>query len=185
MEYSFLNNNITPCKIADTLTEMFECYVPVIVCVGTDATIGDTLGPLVGTKLMESKANCYVYGNLSATITAKEVPTIKKFLASVHPLAKILVVDAAVGIEDDVGKIKLYKDGIFPGLGADKNLPKLGDGSIIGIVSPRSKNNMVFMNFTRFSPIYKMAETISQGILQYVDYCNQLSQVNFYNEGFL
>lgn len=174
MEYSFYENQkITSSKIADALQAVFSGYVPVIICVGTDAAIGDTLGPLVGTKLREKNLNAFVYGTLGRTITAKEISVVKDFVNNVHPLSKSLVIDAAVGFNNDVGKIKISDEGIFPGLGADKRLPYLGDGSIIGIVSPRSKNNEVFMNLTRFSPIYKMAETISDGILKYVNCCEQ------------
>lgn len=174
MEYAFYENEIiTPSKIADALQKVFHWYVPIIICVGTDATIGDTLGPLVGTKLKESDVNAYVYGALGKTVTAKEVGVIKSFISTVHPLSKTLVVDAAIGKYEDVGKIKISSEGIYPGLGANKNLPKLGDGSIIGIVSERSDKNNVFMNFTRLSPVYKMAETIYKGICQYVSNCEQ------------
>ncbi len=174
MEYSFLSNDIlTPSKIADALSEFYDYYTPVVICVGTDAAIGDTLGPLVGTKLKESGLSAFVYGSLDKTVTAKEIPAIKRFVSSVHPLAKTIVIDAAVGFKEDVGKIKVSDDGIYPGLGADKKLPKLGDGSIIGIVSPRSENNNVFMNLTRFSPIYKMADVIAEGLKIYFTACEQ------------
>lgn len=174
MEYSFYENQkITSSKIADALQTVFSGYVPVIICVGTDAAIGDTLGPLVGTKLREKNIQAFVYGSLGKTVTARDISVVKDFVNNVHPLSKTLVVDAAVGFDCDVGKIKISDEGIFPGLGAEKKLPYLGDGSIIGIVSPRSKNNEVFMNLTRFSPIYKMAETISDGILKYVTFCEQ------------
>ena len=88
MEYSFYENDgITPSKIADALQRIFLWTIPVIICVGTDAAIGDTLGPLVGTKLKEAKIPAYVYGNLGKTITAKEIGAIKTFIANVHPLA--------------------------------------------------------------------------------------------------
>lgn len=174
MEYCYYQKDeITPFKIADALANVYDYYIPVIVCVGTDAAIGDVLGPLVGTGLKKFSLNAYVYGSLDKTVTAKEISSIKKFLSAVHPLAKTLIVDAAVGAEEDVGKIKISDDGIYPGLGANKNLPKIGDGSIIGIVSPRSKNNEIFMNLTRFSPIYKMAETIACGISLYVEACEK------------
>lgn len=174
MEYCYYQKDeITPSKIADALASIYDYYIPVIVCVGTDAAIGDVLGPLVGTALKKSKISAYVYGCLEKTVTAKEISSVRKFISSVHPLSKTLVVDAAIGDKDDVGKIKIFDDGIYPGLGANKNLPKIGDGSIIGIVSPRSKNNEVFMNLTRFSPVYKMAETIAKGISLYVDACEK------------
>ncbi len=174
MEYSFYENDgITSSKIADALQRIFLWSVPVIICVGTDAAIGDTLGPLVGTKLKEAKIPAYVYGNLGKTITAKEIFAIKNFISDIHPLAKTLVIDAAIGRSEDIGKIKVRSDGIYPGLGAYKKLPKIGDAAIIGVVSEHSKKNDLFMNFTRLSPIYKMAETIYKGIYDYVTACDE------------
>lgn len=174
MEYSFYDvKKFTPSQITDALIEFYDYYVPVIICVGTDAAIGDTLGPLVGTKLKEANLSAYIYGSLGQTITANDILYVNEFLKKVHPLAKTLLVDAAVGKKEDVGKIKATSNGIFPGLGANKRLPKIGDGGIIGIVSEHSKNNEIFMNLTRFSPIYKMAETIAEGIVSYIELCNK------------
>ena len=172
--YSFnINNRTARAGITDGLAKIFDYYVPVIVCVGTDAAIGDSLGPIVGTKLKENNVPAFVYGSLQSTVTAKEVKTIGKFLKSVHPLSKILVIDAAVGLAEDVGVMRVLADGIRPGLGAEKDLPKIGDGSIMGIVSPRSKGNTNFMNATRLSSIYKMAEVIALGITDYILACEQ------------
>ena len=172
--YSFnINNRTAQAGITDGLIKLFDYYVPVIVCVGTDAAIGDSLGPIIGTKLKENKVPAFVYGSLDSTITAKEVKTIGEFIKSAHPLSKVLVIDAAVGLEEDVGMIRVINDGIRPGLGADKNLPKIGDGSIMGIVSPRSKGNQSFMCATRLNAIYKMAEVIANGVTDYILACEQ------------
>lgn len=174
MNYTFITNQkIISNLIADALSEVFEYYVPVVICVGTDSAIGDSLGPIVGTKLLEANAPCYVYGNLSKTVTAKEILSAESFIKKVHPVAKTLVIDAAIGREEDVGKIKISDTGIYPGLGANKKFPKLGDGAIIGIVSPRSKNNEIFLNLTKLSSVYKMADVIAQGIIRYINRCEQ------------
>ena len=168
-EYCFeVNNRTASLGVLDGLYKIYDSYVPVIICVGTDATIGDALGPMIGTKLKEANIDAYVYGSLSTPITAKEILSVKDFVKAAHPLSKTLVIDAAVGEDGDVGIVKISGEGIRPGLGADKNLPKMGDGSIIGIVSPRSKGHNYFMNYTRLAPIYKMAEIIAEGIIKYV-----------------
>lgn len=172
MEYSFWDcDGYAPSKIADALAKICDYYVPIFICIGTDAAIGDSLGPIVGTRLKESHAPAYVYGALSGTVTAKEIPCIKNFISTVHPLAKTIAIDAAVGNTADVGRIKLNNRGIYPGLGAEKELPLLGDYSIIGIVSCKSAANNDFMNLTRLSPVYKMADTIFKGIMLYLDIC--------------
>ncbi len=169
-EYCFsITNKYAKYGIADGLNKFFDGFIPVIICIGTDASIGDSLGPIVGSRLIKNTKNLFVYGTLNAPMTAREISSIKNFVKEVHPLAKTLVIDAAVGNEEDVGVMKVIDEGIMPGLGADKNLPMLGDVSIMGIVAKKSKNNNAFINLTRLSFVYKMAEIIADGILEYVE----------------
>ena len=85
-----------------------------------------------------------------------------------HPGSIIVAIDAAVGDADDVGLIRVLGKGLKPGLGVDKNLPILGDLSIIGIVAAKSLQNYNLFNLTRLNLIFKMAETISDGIYDYL-----------------
>ncbi|MBP5316009.1 MAG: DUF1256 domain-containing protein, partial [Muribaculaceae bacterium] len=66
---------------------------PVIICVGTDLSIGDSLGPIVGTMLKDCGLNAFIYGKLSETITAKEIRAVKNFVEKCHPYSKTLVID--------------------------------------------------------------------------------------------
>ena len=49
---------------------------PVVVCVGSDLAIGDSLGPIVGSmlKYKTQGLQLYIYGTLAAPVTAKEIP---------------------------------------------------------------------------------------------------------------
>ena len=60
--------------------------LPVVVCVGSDLAIGDSLGPLVGSMLRfkTQGLGAYIYGSLSSPVTAKEVKYIAKFLKRTH-----------------------------------------------------------------------------------------------------
>lgn len=168
-EFCFYSTeNCTPRGIADALSAIYFGQIPVIVCVGTDSAVGDSLGPLCGTLICEKSLSCYVYGTLSSPVTAKEVAYIKSFVEGAHPTSRILTIDAAVGNAADVGLIKVAEKGLRPGLGANKNLPMLGDSSIIGIVAPRSKYNYSLLNLTRLSLIYNFAKKIADGIALYI-----------------
>lgn len=147
-------------------------YEPIIICVGTDLVIGDSLGPLVGTLLKTKCKNNYVYGTLDFPITAKEISCVKKHLKKLHPNGAIIVIDAAVGDINDVGLIRVLNNGLMPGLGVNKKLGKLGDISILGIVAQKTKKNEHLFNFTRLNFIYKMAEIISNGIVEYINLYN-------------
>ena len=165
--YSTLNANVSA-HLSEKINEMLKGEMPVIVCVGTDATIGDSFGPICGTFLENSVKHAFIYGSLQKTVTAKEISTIKTFISKVHPSAKVLVIDAAVGRAEDVGSIKISDAPIKPGLGANKDLPALGDVSIIAIISEKTKDNYEFLKLTRLSPVYYLAKTVAEAVATYI-----------------
>ncbi len=140
---------------------------PIIICIGSDLVLGDSLGPLVGTLLKKRKLRGYVYGTLNSPITAKEIEYAKTYVKLMHPGSVIIAIDAAIGSADDVGLIKVQNHGLKPGLGVNKNLGVIGDISIIGIVAPKSVKNHSLFNLTRLNLIYKMAEKIADGLENY------------------
>lgn len=143
---------------------------PIVLCIGSDRVLGDTLGPLVGTLLKEKyKIPTYVYGSLNSTITAKEIPFTTSYLKTLHPKTKIIAVDACVGSLEDIGKIKIKKEGLYPGLGVGKNLPKTGDVSILGILL--NKNNSSFLTSSKLSLSYNMANIIANSISNFFSSC--------------
>jgi len=144
--------------------------LPVILCIGSDLSVGDSLGPVTGTKLKDklSGLNCYIYGTLSKPITAHEVKYMNEFLRATHPDSPVIAIDAAVGLAGDIGLIKLAKRGIKPGSGANKKLSKVGDVSIMGIVAERSVFNYSLFSATRLNIVYKMSEIIAEGVSTFI-----------------
>ena len=140
--------------------------MPVIVCVGSDLVIGDSLGPLTGTMLTYKTQGlgAYVYGTLQSPVTAKEVRYLKEFLRRTHPNCPIIAIDAAVGKSADIGLIKVLAQPLAPGSGANKNLGKFGDATIMGVVAEKSMGNYALFNGTRLRLIYEMANQISDGV---------------------
>ena len=173
MDYSFnLYNALAPQGICLSLKKILppNSQAPVVLCIGSDLSVGDSLGPVAGTKLKEKLAglNCYVYGTLSKPITAHEVKYMNEFLKATHPESPVIAVDAAVGLAGDIGLIRLAKRGLKPGSGANKRLSKVGDVSIMGIVAEHSVFNYSLFSATRLNIIYKMAEIISEGISSFI-----------------
>jgi len=152
---------------------------PIIICIGSDLVLGDSLGPLVGTLLKKRKFNGYVYGTLNAPITAKEVEYAKTYIKLMHPNSIIIALDAAVGNSEDIGLIKIQNRGIKPGLGVNKDLGVLGDVGIIGIVAEKSVKNYSLFNLTRLNLVYKMAEKIADGIENYLLYLTNSQTQNY------
>ena len=139
---------------------------PVIVCIGSDLAIGDSLGPLVGSmlKYKTQGMQVFIYGTLAAPVTAKEIKYLRTFLKETHAGSQILAIDAAVGAEGDIGLIKLTDSPLYPGAGAQKKLGAIGDISVMGIVAEKSVTNYGLLNTTRLNLVYTMSETLSDAI---------------------
>ena len=139
---------------------------PVVVCVGSDLAIGDSLGPICGSmlKYKTQGLNVFLYGTLSAPVTAKEIKHIREFLKETHKNSPIIAVDAAVGEEGDIGLIKISDKPLFPGAGANKQLGAIGDMSILGIVAEKSVANYGLLNTTRLHLVYTMSEIIAEAL---------------------
>ena len=171
-EFSFnLYNTLAPSGICLALKKMYTAAcIPSIVCIGSDLSVGDSLGPVTGTKLKERLRglNCFIYGTLSSPVTAHEVKYINSFVHSTHPESPVIAIDAAVGSAGDIGLIKIAKRGVKPGAGANKKLARVGDGSIIGIIAEKSIFNFSILTATRLNIVYRMADIIAEGVADFV-----------------
>jgi putative sporulation protein YyaC len=80
---------------------------PIVVCVGSDLAVGDSLGPIAGSLLKYKTQGVYyfLYGTLAAPVTAKEIKYLRQFLKKTHPNNPIIAIDAAVGEKGDIGTI--------------------------------------------------------------------------------
>ncbi len=152
---------------------------PVFVCIGSDLVLGDSLGPLVGTFLRKKNVRSYIYGTLNYPITSKEVEYARTCVKQMHPNSISVAIDAAVGGADDIGLVRVVNKGLKPGLGVDKNLGIIGDVSIIGIVAEKSLKNYNLFNLTRLNLIYKMAESIADGIEKYIAFLTKSNAGGF------
>ncbi len=176
IQYSFnLYNSMAESGITIALKKLMPCKegAPVVVCIGSDLSVGDSLGPICGTKLKSKLkgTNCYVYGTLSKPVTAHEVKYINEFVRATHPGSPVIAIDAAVGNEGDIGLIKLSRRGVRPGSGANKRLSKVGDLSVLGIIAEKSMFNFSLLSATRLNIVYKMADIISEGLACYIFDC--------------
>lgn len=185
MDYSFnLYNSLATDGIYLSLKKIANLNgePPVILCIGSDLSVGDSLGPVTGSKLKKSLSglNCYIYGTLEKPITAKEVKYINDFLRATHPNSTIIAIDAAVGDAGDIGLIKITPHPLHPGSGANKKLQKVGDISIMGIIAEQSVFNYSLFSATRLNFIYKMSEIIAEGVTTFILDCLQNKKINFF-----
>lgn len=155
--------------IGNYLSTYFDSYPRhddiIIVGIGTDKCIGDCLGPLVGTILIRKNFGFPVYGTLRRPLHALNLKDRVAYIKSRHPNAFIIAIDACLGENDDIGTIQIRSGPIDPGKGVGKNLPSVGDLSIIGIVDKLNSSSSASLHNIRLSFVLEIGEIITEGIM--------------------
>lgn len=137
----------------------------IIVCIGTDRSTGDSLGPLVGTFLQEKKISPFhIYGTLDHPVHAVNLEDTMKEIHSKYKNPFIIAIDACLGRMKSVGTIQLSEGAVKPGAGVNKELPEVGDIHITGIVNISGFMEFFVLQNTRLSLVLKMAKTIANAI---------------------
>ncbi|MCL6585135.1 MAG: spore protease YyaC [Anoxybacillus sp.] len=138
-----------------------------IVCIGTDRSTGDALGPLVGTMLKEKNMTYFhVYGTLEEPIHAVNLEEKITAIRSIHENAFMIAVDACLGRLKSVGAITIAEGPVRPGAGVNKQLPPVGDLHITGVVNVSGFMEFFVLQNTRLHLVMNMAKTIANGIYE-------------------
>ncbi|KPU44629.1 hypothetical protein OXPF_17120 [Oxobacter pfennigii] len=138
----------------------------IIVCIGTDKCIGDCLGPLVGTLLLNKNFSYPVIGTLDFPAHAVNLEKVISEINEKHRNSFIIAVDACLGQADCIGDIQIKLGPVHPGKGVGKALPKVGDISIVGVVDSIDVSDIFSIRSIRLNLIMKMAEIISSAIIE-------------------
>ena len=139
----------------------------VFVCIGTDRSTGDSLGPLVGSFLEEKDiSHFHVYGTLDEPIHAVNLDERLREITIKHQDPYIIGIDACLGRMKNVGVIQVADGPVKPGAGVNKELPAVGDIHITGIVNVSGFMEFFVLQNTRLNLVMKMAKTIANGIYQ-------------------
>lgn len=158
---------VNTCKQAIELTlTQFTSYKEIIfICIGTDRSTGDSLGPIVGTLLAKrSVDHCTIYGTLSDPVHALNLPQTLKHVQKHHPHALIIAVDACLGKSKSIGQIQVGLGPIKPGAAVNKSLPEVGQIHITGIVNMSGYMEFFVLQNTRLNIVMQMAEVISHSL---------------------
>ena len=141
----------------------------VIFCIGTDRATGDSLGPLVGTRLVKMGVE-NVMGTIDMPVHAVNIDEKIKLLYEIYDKPLVLAIDACLGIYSHVGSMSIWEGSISPGAGISKKLSEVGDISITGIVNKWSHNGIVQLQRTRLSVVLNMSEVIADSIYEALKY---------------
>ena len=137
----------------------------VFVCIGTDRSTGDSLGPLVGYKIGKlNYDNVFIYGTLDDPVHAKNIDEKMRDIYMKYDRPFIVAIDACLGRMDHVGYINIAEGPLKPGAGVNKELDPVGDISITGIVNFGGFMDFLVLQNTRLSIVMKMADIIAVGI---------------------
>lgn len=155
----------------DELIKMLAAIIPsnltvddvFFVCIGTDRSTGDALGPLAG-MMLESAGYTNVLGTVDHPVHGENLPRI---VANLPSDKVIIAIDAALGAKKYVGSFTVSKGPIKPGTGVYKDhLPEVGDYSITGVVNTGGLMPHLVLSHTRLSLVYRMAADIASALIE-------------------
>lgn len=150
----------------DSLTNQIGQPI-VLICIGTDRSTGDSLGPLIGTKLFEQEMSTFhLFGTLDYPVHALNLTDTLAYVEENFDNPYIIGVDACLGSEKNIGSIAVRKGPLKPGSAMNKDLPAVGDIHIAGTVNAGGFMDFLVLQNTRLSLVMKMADIISSSICQ-------------------
>ena len=177
----FASSEITK-YLCDNLSYIYQNNIPIIfLCIGSDRSTGDSLGPLVGYKLNSfnkfQSNNIYIYGSLESPIHSLNIEETLNKINSNFKDPYIIAIDSCLGSVHDIGKIFIDNIPLHPGLGINKSLPPVGNISIKGIVNISGTLEFIMLQNTRLYTVMALADSIAEGIKHFI---KKVSANNFY-----
>ena len=133
----------------------------IILCIGTDRSTGDALGPLTGTKLRSFNPYPHIYGTLDEPVHASNLHDNIQSIQRNFDNPFIIAVDACLGRLESVGCVSLGRGSLKPGAAVNKDLPAVGNAYVTGIVNVSGFMEHLVLQSTRLSLVMKMADTIA------------------------
>lgn len=178
----------------ETFTKLFKNYVLnninndiyknlIFLCIGTDRSTGDSLGPIVGYKLSKLKHdNVLVFGTLDNPVHAKNLCEKTFEINRVYKKPFIIAIDACLGYHQNIGHINISNGPVYPGAGVNKNLMPIGNINITGVVNAGGFMEYFVLQNTRLNLVMKMADIIAEGIMNSIEDINKfMSMQNLKN----
>lgn len=164
-------------KLSTHLLETIPFHLENIIflCIGTDRSTGDALGPLTGSLLTERKTfSLPVVGTLKEPLHALNLEEKLHAVQAEHPDAFLVAIDACLGKGTSIGQLILQKEPLFPGQAVGKDLPAVGHMSIKGVVNVSGFMEHAVLQSTRLHLSFEMSRVLARAIhLAYSRYHTQ------------
>lgn len=138
----------------------------VFFCIGTDRVIGDSLGPIIGSLLVDKFGSEVVYGDLFNNVTYENIISTLDKINTKYENPYIVAIDAALSSSENIGKI-FVDDGIDFGDSLGKKVDKVGDLGVKVVVGKDYNNPNLNFNVLQNIPlsmILKLSKKTFEGI---------------------
>lgn len=129
-------------------------------CIGSDLSTGDCFGPLTGTLLKNTGAK-NVIGSLDDTVHAGNL---EEKLLLVPKGSFIVAVDAMMGHYREVGNLSFIKGPIKPGAAFNRELPPVGEASVVLNVAPSGFANFLVLGSCSLNKVWQGANLLARTI---------------------
>ena len=129
-------------------------------CIGTDRSTGDSLGPWVGTCL-EERGFTRVIGTLRDPCDADKLP---QLVPTLTERGIIIAVDACLGRPENVGAYLVRQGPLIPAQSVNRGFGAVGAFSIAGVVNAISLKPYWTLQSTSLYYVMGMAKEISDAI---------------------
>lgn len=139
----------------------------VLLCVGTDRSIGDALGPLVGTYVAQTEPTDFVVlGTLENPVHAGNLVETVEWVERTFRRPLVVAVDACLGRSESIGMLTVAGGSLLPGAGVNKTLPAVGDVHLTGVVNVGGFMEYFVLQNTRLSLVMAMAKVAAAGVVR-------------------
>jgi len=133
----------------------------ILLCIGTDRSTGDSLGPLTGTKIKEKRLpGLAIFGTLDEPVHAENLQTTIEKINSTYHHPYIIAVDACLGRFDSIGYITLSEGPLKPGTAVKKDLPEVGEIHFTGTVNINGFAQYMVLQNTRLNTVWQMSDAL-------------------------
>lgn len=150
----------------------------VILCIGTNKLIGDSVGPIVGQKLarlLQDKENVNIYGDTKQNLNLKNIEKILEEKVDKRHKTYVITIDAALGPKETIEQIFITKGKVKIGEALGEGLEYYSDINIKGVVGEYQKSkkqNFNELNKVTRKIIYRLSNQIAYQVCQIVETIN-------------
>lgn len=131
-------------------------------CIGTDRSSGDCLGPWIGTLLAEAGFE-RVIGTLEHPCDAEKLPDV---IALLPEGGTVLAIDACLGRPESVGAYLVSAEPLIPARSIGRPFPPIGSYSIAGIVNAAGPKPYWTLQTTSLYRVMHMAREAAEAIIR-------------------